>query len=308
MRPPLAEIEAFRLTCELGNFTRAAKAAGVTPQAVSRAVSRLEARLGLQLLRRSTRQIEVTEAGRRYHEACQAALATLDEAALALSGARDAPTGEVQVSVPTSYGHHRFLPLVGAFQRRHPGVTLDVEISNRNVDFIREGFDLAIRGGELDDASFVARRLGDFSVGVFASPDYLERQGTPTEPEDLDAHRCAVFVMPRTGRLLPWRFTKGAETIIPKAATRIRGDILGLTTFARTGAGLVQTFHYLVEEELAAGRLVEVLQSYGGWGRAFSLVYPKEAARRPEVRALVEFLVEEAVGPSPRHHPTRRAR
>ncbi|MCB9649436.1 MAG: LysR family transcriptional regulator [Deltaproteobacteria bacterium] len=202
MVPKLTEIEAFRLTVELGNFTQAAKAAGVTPQAASRAVARLEGHLGVTLLRRNTRHVEVTEAGRRYYDACQAALATLGDAALALRGAEDEPAGEVRISVPTSYGHHRFLPLVGAFHRRYPRITLDVEISNRNVDFIREGFDVAVRGGAFEDASFVARPLGDFTVGVFASPEYLAEHSTPKTPEALHEHACAVFVMPRTGRLL----------------------------------------------------------------------------------------------------------
>lgn len=300
IRAKLSSIEAFCQSYELGSFTVAARSLGVTPQAVSRSVAKLEQRLGVPLFRRNTRHIEATEAGRSYYEACRAALVALDDAEARLRGAREALAGEVRISVPTTYGHHRFLPLLASFRRLHPGIEIDVEVSNKNIDFVREGFDLAIRMGELRDASFVVRRLGDFSLGVFASPSYLAERGRPMTPSELDGHECAVFVMPRTGRPLPWTFVPEPEAIAPRAAVRVRGDVLGLITFARAGGGLVQIYHYLVERELASGQLVEVLREYSGRSRPFSLIYPKEAVKRPAVRALADFIVERA-------RPDRRA-
>jgi len=289
----LSEIRAFCLTYELGNFTSAARALGVTPQAASRAVAKLERRLGVTLFRRNTRHVEATESGRTYYAACKHAVETLDDAEARLLGQRDEPVGDVRVSVPTTYGHHRFMALLPALRRRCPRVDVDVEIANHNVDFVREGFDVAIRMGDLHDASFVARRLGDFSLGVFASPEYLRQRGSPAAPDDVADHACGVFSMPRTGRPLPWTFRPGPEAMLPPAALRVRHDILGLVGFAVAGGGLVQLYHFLVERELERGQLVEVLKEYAGRSRPFSLIYPREAVARPAVRALVDFVVEQ---------------
>ena len=292
MSARLPEIKAFCLTYELGNFTSAARALGVTPQAASRAVAKLERRLGVALFRRNTRHVEATESGRTYYEACKHALDTLDGAEARLLGQHDEPVGDVRVSVPTTYGHHRFIALMPEFRRRYARVNVDVEISNHNVDFVREGFDVAIRMGELHDASFVARRLGDFPLGVFASPEYLRQHGAPSSPEDVADHACGVFSMPRTGRPLPWTFDPGPEALLPPAALRVRHDILGLIGFAVAGGGLIQLYHFLIERELEQGQLVQVLRDYAGRSRPFSLIYPREAAERPAVRALVDFIVE----------------
>lgn len=294
MSTRLPSIKAFCLTYELGNFTAAAKALGVTPQAASRAVAKLERRLGVILFRRNTRHVEATEPGRAYYEACRSALDILDHAEARLQGQDDQPRGEVRVSVPTTYGHHRFIAMLPAFRRRYPRVDIDVQISNQNIDFVRDGFDLAIRMGELDDASFVARRLGDFSVGVFASPAYLSERGAPRTPAELDQHDCGVFAMPRTGRLLPWTFSPGPEALVPRAALRVREDVLGLIGFAVAGGGLIQSYHFLVTRELERGELSEVLADYSGRSRPFSLIYPREATARPAVRALVDFVVEQS--------------
>ncbi|MCB9792189.1 MAG: LysR family transcriptional regulator [Alphaproteobacteria bacterium] len=295
MDPQLSQLRVFCLSVELGSFTRAARAAGLTPQAVSRSVARLEESLGQALFRRSTRQVEPTEAGRLFYAASAAALERLDEAQAVLALRQEQPVGEVRVSVPTTYGHHRFLPMLAEFCALYPQVEVDLEISNRNVDFVREGFDLAVRMGELGDAAFVARRLGDFSVGVFASPAYLAERGAPRRVEDIAQHRCAVFVMPSSGRLLPWGFTPpGPASYLPPATLRVRHDVLGLIHFARAGGGLVQIYHFLVEAELARGELVELLPELAGRSRPFSLIYPKQAVSRPAVRALVDFVVARA--------------
>ena len=292
----LDEIEAFCLTVERGNFTRAAKALGVTPQAASRAVGRLEERLGVELLRRNTRHVAVSTHGRQYYDACRRALDLLGDAEARLGTAAGVVAGAVRISVPTTYGHHRFLPLLVGFRRRFPAVRLEVQVDNRNVDFVRDGFDLAVRMGTLDDGGFIARRLGDFDLGVFASPDYLARRGTPTTPDGLMAHDCAVFVMPRTGRALPWTFVPGPEALAPPAALRVRQDILGIVTFARSGGGIIQTYRFMVEAELARGELVEILSDFAGRARPFSLIYPREAAARPPVRALIDYVLDATRG------------
>lgn len=291
LRAKLPNIQMFCLAYELGSFTEAAKSMGVTPQAASRSVAKLEKELGVLLFRRSTRQIQITEAGRFYYQSCRTALATLEEAELQLGVVEDEPSGLVRISVPTTYGHHRFLPMLSGFRRLYPRIEIDVEISNQPINFVREGFDLAIRMGQLEDASFVAQRLGSFSFGVFASPTYLKEHGFPERPTDLVNHECGVFVMPHTGRNTPWFFAKNPKTLAPKPAIRIHHDVLGLIAFARSDGGLIQMFHFIVERELAHGELQEVLTAYSGCSRPFSLIYPKEAALRPAVRTLIDYTV-----------------
>ena len=293
MRAAFGEIEAFLATYELGNFSKAARALGQSPQATSRAVARLERAVGVGLLRRSTRHVEPTEAGRRSYATARASVDALISAEREASEVTQGrPSGEVRLSVPTTWGHHRFLPLVHELRAALPDVELDIEISNRNVDLIREPFDLAIRMGSLDDASFVARRLGTYPLAVFASPIYLEARGAPASVDDLKDHATAVFVMPRTGRILPWTFRRAPTTIVPSASVRIRGDVLGLVGFARSGAGLVQTYRFLVQAEQERGELVEVLDGHPSEARPFSLIYLPETTRRPEVRAVVDALLE----------------
>ncbi|MFT7582070.1 MAG: DNA-binding transcriptional LysR family regulator [Myxococcota bacterium] len=289
MRAKLRSLETFCLTVELGGFTAAAKALGITPQAASRSVSRLEVSIGAVLFRRNTRHVEPTDAGRQYYESARIALQTLADAESRIT--EDEPAGDVRISVPTTYGHHRFLPLLADFQRAFPRIHVEVEVDNRNIDFVRGGFDLAIRMGTLDDASFIARRLGDFPLGVYGSPDYLARAGTPTSPADLADHACAVFVMPRTGRSLPWTFDPGPERHVPYASVRIRHDPLGLVSYARAGGGLIQFYSFLVEAEVARGELQEVLGAYRGRARPFSLIYPRDAVGRLAVRTLVDHIV-----------------
>ena len=292
MDTQLSSLRLLCLTVELGSFTRAAHAAGLSAQAVSRAIARLEDELGQPLFRRNTRHVEPTEAGRLYYDAATGALQRLQEAEAALRLRQEEPAGTVRVSVPTTYGHHRFVPMLSEFLRRYPRVEVDLEIANHNVDFVREGFDLAVRAGDFSDEPFIARKLGDYTLGVFGSPGYLAERGAPQNIKELAEHRCAVFVMPSTGRPLPWAFAPpGPEAMVMPAALRVRGDVLGLVGFARAGGGLVQSYHYLVERELARGELVEVLVEYSGRRRPFSLIYPKQAVSRPAVRVLVEFVV-----------------
>ncbi len=290
----LPNLEAFCRAYETGSFTRAARALGVTPQALSRAVGRLERALGVTLFRRTTRSFAPTEEGRRYYELCSQALSLLAQGERDLASGRRAVAGLVRISVPTTYGHSRLLPSLGAFRERHPGVRVEVNVANQNIDFVRDGYDLAIRMGSIEDRTLVARKLGDFALGVYASPPYLARHGAPRTPEDLVRHTCVAFTMPRSGRVLPWSFHPGPKSFVPDAPYRCSDDVLGVITLARAGVGLVQIYDFLVEEDLARGALSEVLSAFRGASRPFSLLYPKGVVLSPAARALKEFIVSAA--------------
>src|ERR1700756_2010330 len=173
----LGSIELFCLAAEPGSFTAAANAAGVTPAAVSRSISRLEKRLGVRLFVRSTRSIRLTEGGREYFDQCRAALGQLAEAERRVTGEQVQPSGSIRISAPTTYGHHRLLPMLPLFRAKYPLIKLEVHISNRNVDFHEENFDLAIRFRTQPDSTMVARQIEDASLVIVASPAYLKRAG-----------------------------------------------------------------------------------------------------------------------------------
>jgi DNA-binding transcriptional LysR family regulator len=287
----LPNLLAFCRAFEHGSFTLAARALSVTPAAVSRAVARLEGTLGVSLFRRTTRALRPTAEGRAYYEKCAAALALLAEAEEELADATSEEGGLVRLSVPTTYGLHRLLPRLAGFHQQHPGIELELEISNHNTELVREGVDLAIRMGTIRDAGLVARKLGDFSVGVFASPAYLRRRGEPMTPEELDEHHCIAFLIPRTGLPLPWIFAAPTAERAVRGNLRVQGDPMGAVALARAGEGLVQTYHFLIERELAAGQLVEVLGERAGRSRPFSLIYRKERARSRAVRAVIAYIL-----------------
>jgi DNA-binding transcriptional LysR family regulator len=175
----LGSIELFCLAAEAGTFTGAANTAGVTPAAVSRSIFRLEKRLGVRLFVRSTRSIRLTEGGKSYFEQSRAALNQLIEAERKVTGEQIQPSGTLRISAPTTYGHHRLLPLLPLFRAKYPKIKLEVHISNRNIDFHVENFDLAIRFRSPPDSTLIARHLEDATLVVVASPDYLRRAGTP---------------------------------------------------------------------------------------------------------------------------------
>ena len=294
----LGSLELFCLAAEFESFTAAAQAAGLNPAAVSRSVARLEERLGVRLFTRSTRRIHLTDAGRTYFEHCRQALNLMRDAEGQLTGEQQAPRGLLRISVASPYGHYRVLPLLTKFRARYPLVQFEVHLSNRNVDFTAEDFDLAIRGRTPPDSSLVARKLEDAELVLVGAPTYLARAGEPQSLEELAQHDCVQFVLPSTGQFVPWLFRLDGRDIEMQTppSYRCADDYLGLVTLVRQGAGLLQTYRFIVQEDLAAGRLRELLPETGGRSRPFSLIYPNRQHTALRVRALIDFLVEELSG------------
>lgn len=289
----LGSIELFCLAAEYESFTEAANRAGVTPAAVSRNILRLEERLGVRLFVRSTRKIRLNEAGRNYFQQCKLALAQIVEAERSVSGQQVLPSGVLRVSMPTPFGHHRVLPIVSKFHEKYPQIKLDLQLSNWNVDFVEDGFDLAIRVRVPPDSGMVARKLMDAELVVVAAPNYLEKHGTPVLLEDLEQHNCIQFVLPNVGQNVIWQFTRdGVDIDLPtKGSYCVSEDILGTITLVKHGAGLMQTYRFVVEQELRSGQLCEVLQRYGGRSRPFSLLYPKHRHMPLRLRVFIDFLM-----------------
>jgi len=290
----LGSIELFCLAAEQRGFTAAATIAGVTPAAVSRSIGRLEERLGVRLFVRTTRHIRLTDAGRQYFERCRAALDQLVDAEREAGGEQARPSGTLRISVPTTYGHHRLLPVLPAFQAAHPEVKLELHVSNRNIDFGDEGFDLAIRVRAPDDSTLVCRHLEDAELVLVAAPGYLARRGVPATPEDLDGHDCIQFELPSSGRPIPWLFRQGGDDVerLTRGPYTCADDVLAGVTLARHGAGIFQAYRFVVQDDLAAGRLAEVLAPHGGRSRPYNLLYPHARHVPLKVRAFVDYLLE----------------
>ncbi|HEY6527088.1 MAG TPA: LysR family transcriptional regulator [Cellvibrionaceae bacterium] len=289
----LGSIELFCLCAEQRSFTAAAVIAGITPAAVSRSISRLEERLGVSVFTRSTRKISLTDAGQLYFQRCKEVLGQLADAERELTGNQLLPAGVVRISVPTPFGHFRVVPLLPIFAMRYPGVRLEVQLSNQNVD-LTGPFDLAIRGRHLADSNLIARHLEHAQLVIVASPDYLARAGRPNTLAQLDLHNCIQFQLPSTGQSIPWLFNiEGAEVEkITNGTICFSEDILGCVTYARHGGGIMQTYNFVVQEMLDQGELVEILPEFKGCSRPFSLLYSKDRHMPTRIKVCIDFLVE----------------
>ncbi len=292
----LGSIEQFCKAAEFGSFTMAAEFFGVTPAAVSRSISRLEQRLGVRLFSRTTRSVKVTNEGELFWKECQVALDQIAEAERAITGAQTVPSGLLRISVSAAYGTYRLLPLMPRFTDMYPQIDIELSISDKIIDFVEEGFDLAIRLGIQRDSRLVAYKLEDVPLGVFASPDYLSKKGLPRSLNDLDTHDCIQYISPNTGRPLPWLFRgdhggKAEEIDLPlKSRMRVLNDALGCVAWVNAGGGLYQTYRFAAADAVKRGDLVEVLQAFGGRSRPFSILYPQNRHLSARVRAFVDFL------------------
>ncbi|SCK22408.1 LysR family transcriptional regulator [Vogesella sp. LIG4] len=290
----LGSIELFCKAAELGSFTAAAEAMGLTPAAVSRSIRRMEERLGVRLFARTTRSVRLTSEGELYWQECRQALGQIAEAERALGGRQQVPSGVLRISAGTLYANYRLLPLLGEFTAAYPQVALELSLSNRVVDIVDEGYDLAIRIGTPQDSRLVAHKLEDASLGVFATPAYLARRGTPQTLADLAAHDCLQFVVPGSGRGMPWLFrdADGRELeLLPDSPHRVRDDPHGCISWGMAGGGLFQSYHFIAAPALARGELVEVLPAYAGRSRQFSVIYPQQRHLSARVRAFVDFML-----------------
>jgi DNA-binding transcriptional LysR family regulator len=289
----LSTIAIFCKSAELGSFTAAANVMGLTPAAVSRGISRLESRLGIKLFRRTTRSMSLTDDGKLYFDQCRGAITQIEEAEKLITGQQTVPRGVLRISVPSTYAHYRLLPALAKFRTSYPEISLNINISNRNVDFVEDGYDLVIRLGTPPDSRLIARKLEDAPVGVYASRTYLKKFGTPKTLEELQTprHTLLPFLQPSTGKLLPWIFlNEGQATEInPRSSIHVSDGPIGCVVLARYGIGLVQTFAWIAESY--KDELVEVLPEHAGRTRPFYLIYPQNRHLSARVRALVDFLI-----------------
>ena len=286
------EMQAFVEVLERGSFAAAARALGMTPSAISKLIARLEARLGATLVHRSTRRLQPTAEGRQFHQASVRVLADMDEAERGVC-AGAAPRGRVRINTSLAFATHLLLPLVPRLIERHPGLELDLSLTDRVVDLIDARADIAIRWGELPDSDLVARRLGQTGQAIVGSPGYVGRR-PPRTPADLGRYRLLDFGYRPRGSTWPLRVGRKIVEVPVRGALRA-SDGEALRHLALAGAGLARLSRYQVTADIRAGRLVAVLERCNPRDTVpVHAVYLGRPGRLPSrVRAVLDFLADE---------------
>lgn len=284
------EMEVFVRVVEQGGFSPAARIAGMTPSAVSKLISRLEARLGARLLNRSTRQLQLTPEGCSFYERATRILADMEEAER-VAGIGERAVGRVRINTSASYFNHILAPALPEFLALNPAVTLDITQTDAVVDLLAERTDVAVRAGPMKSSSLVARKLGETALTIVASPRYLERHGEPHSIADLQQHNRLGFGYARA--VDGWELREDGEDRIVPAAGRVQtSDGEGLRHLALSGVGLARLADFTVRTDIDAGRLVPILSNLNtGEKEEFHAVYIGQGGPLPaRVRAMLDFL------------------
>lgn len=292
MRTELSGIPVFVAVAEAGSFANAAEKLHLTRSAISKIISRLEERLGVMLFLRTTRSQSLTDEGVLFYEHCRQALATIHSAEALLESGKVQASGRLRVSMPVLFGHLCIAPVLTELAQQHPQLTLELSFSDRRVDLIDEGFDLAIRIGTLpDSSSLVGRQLGQHGMTFCASPSYLQRYGEPQTLSELGQHQAVGYL--HAGTLQQWQLKDangGLQEIKPQARI-VMDDMQAITDAAVSGAGVVWLPYWLAREHLYEGRLVAVMRDYGSVDFPVNAVWPHAAYQPLKVRLAVDQLL-----------------
>jgi len=289
MADGLDELATFVRVVDAGSIAGAARQLGVPKSTVSRRISRLEDRLGVRLLQRTTRSMRATAEGQSLYQRAAGPLADLENATSAVADAGDTPRGLLRITAPVDFGR-LFAPVVADFMRKYPEVSVDVDLTGRKVDLVAEGFDLAVRGGNLEDSSLIARKLSVVELQLFASPAYLAEHGTPKKAADLEGHECILFRA--SGDTKEWTFAGGKKAEAVQVSGRLRSsEFAFIRTACIAGAGIARMPSHLGAIDVRDGRLIRVLpKRYCNRG-GISLMYPSARHLPAKARAFRDHLI-----------------
>lgn len=289
----LQAMQVFVQVVDAGSFTRAADVLRLPKASVTTLVQGLEAHLRTKLLNRTTRRVSVTADGAAYYERCVRILAEVEETESALSRTRTAPHGRLRVDVPASFGRQLLVPSLPEFFERYPEIRLEVGCTDRPVDLYEEGVDCVVRGGEQSDSSLVARRVATYPFVACATPAYLERFGVPSHPRDLERHRCIRYFMPKTGRIVDWSFSRAGEQVTPSVDAFVAlNDGEAYAAAALGGLGVALAPSFLVDDALADGRLLRLLEDWTTDPLPVYVMYPQNRHLSAKVRVFVDWVAE----------------
>jgi DNA-binding transcriptional LysR family regulator len=300
----LRSMEVFLAAVDTGSFTAAAQRFGISAVMVGKHVRELEQLLDASLLARTTRRQSLTEIGRQYAEQCRTILASIASAEAVAETMRATPRGDLRVTSPISFGIEWLSPALAEYLRAYPEVSVELNLNDRFVDLVEEGFDVAVRIGVLQDSTMVARPLKPYAMCICASPAYLAERGAPRTPEDLAQHECLEF----TGWLpqLRWRLKDQRDgRHVPRSRYRANSSP-ALRRAALAGFGLIMQAEMTLLPDLAAGRLVRVLDDYLPPPRPMQLVYSRDRRATPKLTSFVDFMLER-FGPDAPWPPSKPA-
>lgn len=288
-------LRVFSQVVESKSFVRAAEQLDLSTTAASRYVADLEDHLHTRLLQRTTRRISLTESGRGFYERCVQILADLDEAEREAAQKATEPHGTIRLTTSVNFGTRQLTPAIASFMQRHAQVRFDVSLSDRTVDLVEEGFDLAVRIGGTGTQNLVARKLGETRLVLCAAPAYIARHGAPAAPEDLARHNCLTYEYALRDAWM-FRDASGRQRAVRVAGSlnSNNGDLLAAA--AAEGVGILLEPDFIVGPELAQGRLVRVLESFEAPVSPIYAVYPSRRHLPAKVRAFVDFLAERFAG------------
>ncbi|MBN3134766.1 LysR family transcriptional regulator [Pectobacterium punjabense] len=284
----LQDMALFALVAECGSFTLAARKAGLAKSSLSLRISQLEQQIGLRLLNRTTRQLNLTFAGERYLIHCQEMLQASERADLAIQRLRDNPSGRLRITSPAGLGSTLLARLTAEFQQSFPAVSLDVLISDAVIDLVQEGFDVAFRTGKPHDSSLIGRSLGQTPRYLLASPDYLARHPTLLHPQQLQQHRCIAH-----HAWTEWLLHRGSELyrwLLPDA--HITDNLLYARECAIAGAGITLLPDFLCQDKAVSGKLVKVLPDWQAEANELYLVYPSRKLNSPALACFIDFVLQ----------------
>ena len=272
-----------------GSFTAAAEQLGISKALTSKYVGQLEEHLGVRLLNRTTRQLNMTEAGQAYYQRCRQLLDDIDELEAAVRDQQAAPQGRLTIAASTTFGEVHLTRAVAEYLKEQPGVSVNLVLADRYVNIVDEGFDLAIRIGKLADSSLIARRLAPARVVACAAPEYLKRAGIPKHPRDLQSHSCVLDTNFRT--VENWPFQEKGQPVHVKVNGRFRANnALAVREMVLAAQGIALCPSYVVDDDLQTSRLHVVLEDYEVFDYGIYAVYPHNRHLAAKVRSFVDFL------------------
>lgn len=287
-------MQAFARVVETGSFTKAASTLHMSKTSVTQLVQQLEARLRVRLLNRTTRKVNVTADGAAYYERVVRLLADIDDAETSLSSAAMAPRGRLRVDVPSPFARMLLIPALPAFYARYPEIQLTLGVSDRIVDIIGENVDCVVRGGEITDQSLIARHVGDLQLGIYATPGYLQRSGTPGHPRELEVagHSTVGFLWSRTGRALPYAMQRGDERIEAQGRPLlIVDDGNAYLAAGLAGLGMLWLPHYMAAPHLASGELVRLFEDWQMAPMPMYLAFAPNRHVSAKLRVFIDWVV-----------------
>ncbi|WP_133407752.1 LysR family transcriptional regulator [Parashewanella tropica] len=283
----------FNQVIQSNSFTKAAEVTGHSPSHISKEVNKLESRLGVRLLNRTTRKLSLTPEGEQFHQHSLQLIQDTLNVQEQLQGLQHEPSGLLRVSCMADFQSSKMQKIIDEFLEQYPKVKLEMELSNRRVDIITEGFDLVMRATrDIDDSSFICRKLLSFKALTLASPEYLTRFGTPTKPEDLTAHHCLGYSHAKNPNVWGYQSNNEKENTIPINVRFQSNDSEMLVAMCTAGKGIARMPSFLLDTQLEQGKLISILEGFEDRSIDVYFMYPSKKHLSSKVRAFIDFIVE----------------